>query len=481
MTPKWLSAMRAITGTDEEPGSDDNPKILAMRDEIAQRFPDMKWYCDLYHHDETPWCGLAVAYCMAMADIRPVFKPMPAPDTDRFLWAEAWASDPTWGVIIDEPRLGCVVVTKTSAGHHVTLYEHTSGDYYYCRGGNQSDSVNVSGFKIANTVALVWPRDGGPMPPPERPELEYGDRGEHVAEVQRILAIPVDGDFGKVTEGAVKGFQAGWGLGADGIVGDKTWERLDVLSERVRIDRTGLTEDEQIAIVALAEHSALASYSWQDRGSAPPGYVAGMALSFAVALTLEGSPIFHAMAKANSGKTDTDVLAWYAPEFKAQGWSNQTSGIDTLRHLWCLLIGLGMRESSGRYCEGRDQSASNTSSDTAEAGLFQTSWNINTASPEIGRAFDNYWANTQGFVDDFAEGVEPGGTELQNYGSDRGTSYQWLAKYAPAFACVSTAIGLRERRQHWGPINRREVELIEEANELLRGVQRVIEQQGGDA
>jgi len=146
-----------------------------------------------------------------------------------------------------------------------------------------------------------------------------------------------------------------------------------------------------------------------------------------------------------------------------------------------LLIGLGMRESSGRYCEGRDQSASNTSSDTAEAGLFQTSWNINTASPEIGRAFDNYWANPQGFVDDFAEGVEPGGTELQNYGSDRGTSYQWLAKYAPAFACVSTAIGLRERRQHWGPINRREVELVEEANELLRGVQRVIEQQGGDA
>ena len=40
---------------------------------------------------------------------------------------------------------------------------------------------------------------------------------------------------------------------------------------------------------------------------------------------------------------------------------NDVSGTDTLRHLFVLMIGLGMRESSGRYCEGRDQSASNTS------------------------------------------------------------------------------------------------------------------------
>ena len=34
---------------------------------------------------------------------------------------------------------------------------------------------------------------------------------------------------------------------------------------------------------------------------------------------------------------------------------NDVSGIDTLRHLFVLMIGLGMRELSGRYCEGRDQ------------------------------------------------------------------------------------------------------------------------------
>ena len=38
-------------------------------------------------------------------------------------------------------------------------------------------------------------------------------------------------------------------------------------------------------------------------------------------------------------------------------------------------LGLGMRESSGQYCCGRDTSEDNTTADTAEAGLFQMSWN----------------------------------------------------------------------------------------------------------
>ena len=44
------------------------------------------------------------------------------------------------------------------------------------------------------------------------------------------------------------------------------------------------------------------------------------------------------------------------------------TGAVTLRHLFALILGLGMRESSGRYCEGRDMSASNVSAETAECG-----------------------------------------------------------------------------------------------------------------
>jgi hypothetical protein len=36
------------------------------------------------------------------------------------------------------------------------------------------------------------------------------------------------------------------------------------------------------------------------------------------------------------------------------------------------------------------------------------------------------------------------------------------------------AIGLRKRRKHWGPINRQEVELVPEADELLRAVEELL-------
>src|SRR5262249_10854782 len=63
------------------------------------------------------------------------------------------------------------------------------------------------------------------------------------------------------------------------------------------------------------------------------------------------------------GGTSSDALAWYG----AAAGDRST----TLRQLFALLYGLGMRESSGNCFEGRDRSASNVTADTAEAGLFQ--------------------------------------------------------------------------------------------------------------
>lgn len=153
---------------------------------------------------------------------------------------------------------------------------------------------------------------------------------------------------------------------------------------------------------------------------------------------------------------------------------NSESGLDTLRHLFVLMLGLGMRESSGRYCEGRDMSADNVTADTAEAGIFQTSWNIRAASPEIPKLFKEYWADPNGFLREFQDGVSPKASDLINYGSGQGASYQFLAKYCPAFAAMVTAVGLRVLRQHWGPINRREAQLVPEADEMLREVQDIV-------
>lgn len=64
------------------------------------------------------------------------------------------------------------------------------------------------------------------------PLLSRGALGPQVAEVQRLLQAagvptgPVDGDFGPMTQAAVRRFQASRGLTVDGVVGPNTWAAL---------------------------------------------------------------------------------------------------------------------------------------------------------------------------------------------------------------------------------------------------------------
>lgn len=321
-------------------------------------------------------------------------------------------------------------------------------------------------------------RPGRPEPEDEHPTIAEGDEGPAVEEVQTILGIiPYDGDFGPTTDGGVKGFQAAAGLSADGVVGPKTWSELDDLAARKRRGAgTDLEPDLEAAIVEVAGNSAIAEYSWRDRGRAPTGYTVGVALCFAMAMTwlLEGDDAAARMARADTGDEDKDALAWYADEFEDAGMDNSKDGIDTLRHLFALILGLGMRESSGRYCEGRDMSASNVAADTAEAGMFQTSWNIRSCDSEIPPLLQIFWDNPSGFLSQFQVGVWPDGNDLGNFGSGDGAKYQFLSKYAPTFHAFVTALGLRSLRQHWGPINRGEVELKTDANKMLFQVQQLV-------
>jgi peptidoglycan hydrolase-like protein with peptidoglycan-binding domain len=241
------------------------------------------------------------------------------------------------------------------------------------------------------------------------------------------------------------------------------------------LDRPSLPISE---IVQIAANSALARVSWDGgRGRAPLGYIKGMAVMFAVAQRklAQGDPAAVEMSRAASSDSHRDALAHYASRFAALGMRNDVSGIDTLRHLFVLMIGLGMRESSGRYCEGRDRSASNTSADSAEAGLFQMSWDAHGASRQIPRLLDEYQANGGGgYREIFCEGVTPHRGDLDNCGSGTGLRFQQLCKDCPGFAVETAAVGLRNLRTHWGPINRREAELRQEADDMLQQVQRLV-------
>src|SRR5262245_21996499 len=138
-----------------------------------------------------------------------------------------------------------------------------------------------------------------------------------------------------------------------------------------------MSSDTALNIAALADNSDIASYSWKDRGVAPRGYIRGMAVMFGrVYCKLNANrDAASEMAMADTGEDATDALAWYSQEFVDLGMDNTSPGPDVLRHLFILLTGLGMRESAGKHCEGRDASATNTTAETAETGLFQVSHN----------------------------------------------------------------------------------------------------------
>jgi len=230
-------------------------------------------------------------------------------------------------------------------------------------------------------------------------------------------------------------------------------------------------------ICDLAASSDLALYQWNNRGRAPLGYIKGMSVVFGsvYAKLKAGDTAATAMAVASLPSNLMDALSWYQARFAAAGMSNAVAGPDTLRHLFVLLIGLGMRESSGKYCEGRDTSEDNTSSDTAEAGLFQMSWNAHVASPLIAQLFASYSATLEGFLSIFQQGVSCGHKDFANYGDGQGAAFQQLCKMCPAFAVESAAVGLRVLRSHWGPLNSRAAEIRSEADTLLRQVQSIVD------
>jgi hypothetical protein len=230
-------------------------------------------------------------------------------------------------------------------------------------------------------------------------------------------------------------------------------------------------------ITKVAAGSDIASYHWVGRGPAPRGYTKGMALVYArtYCKLKSGDATVALMASPNIGNTGRDALAWYGEEFTALGMRNDIFGSDTLRHLFVLLIGLGMRESSGRYCEGRDRSASNTTAETAEAGLFQTSFNARKASPELPKLFARYSAAPSGFREVFREGVRCTISNWRNYGSGPGVRFQRLSKECPAFAAEFAAVGLRTDCMHWGPIKAKAVEIRPECDAMLKQIQALMD------
>lgn len=183
----------------------------------------------------------------------------------------------------------------------------------------------------------------------------------------------------------------------------------------------------------------------------PIGYMKGVAQVFA-----RSKCVGRAVVTQGLGKDYNDALAHYGKPA-------------TLVDLYTIVIGLGPRESSGKYYEGRDMSADNASSDTAEAGLFQTSWNSHKAHPELVRLFNEYRAHPENcLLAVFQEGL--GAHSTTSVGSGDGFVFQELEKKCPAFATEYAAAGLRVLRGHWGPINTKTAEFRPECRAMFESI-----------
>lgn len=215
----------------------------------------------------------------------------------------------------------------------------------------------------------------------------------------------------------------------------------------------------------VAANPACTSYSWKNRGRATVGYIKGMAASYQRSLcryNSAGKTPAGVMGQ-NVGDAYKDVLAHYG--------LNAPTGGERIKQVYTLLIGLGMRESSGWYGCGRDTSADNVQVDTAETGLFQFSYNLNSASPMLDVLYKEYKADeSKCLLSVFKEGfTKPASSDF--YGTGEGRYFQELARRCPAFAAEYTAVGVRVLRRHWGPLNRKEAEYLPACEKMLSQVE----------
>lgn len=238
-------------------------------------------------------------------------------------------------------------------------------------------------------------------------------------------------------------------------------------------------QDRVTAIMNLAEKSSCRQYSWKNRGVLPVGYFKGLALSYSKSLcALKRGDTGAALMAAPVPATSRDALAYYSI---ANGTPEEN-----LKNLYTLVMGLGARESSGKYCVGRDVTNPEPSSTGAEAGLFQTSYNAieavkiysKSAAQEMTNLFAAYQADgSKCELSVFSEGVDYAkkcaGHNESNYGTPPGATYQKLAKACPMFHTEFSLIGIRHRRDHWGPINRHEVEFRQECKDLLTSIEQL--------
>lgn len=133
--PKYLTLARTHIGLRELTGQNDHPLLLSWWAKF-----NAKW---LYRQ---AWCGLFVAHCLNAFG-----HTIPA----TFYRAKSFLD---WGVRIDYPCLGCVVIFDRKGGGHVGfVVGKDNAGRLLVLGGNQGNKVSIEPFDVTRVMGYRVP------------------------------------------------------------------------------------------------------------------------------------------------------------------------------------------------------------------------------------------------------------------------------------------------------------------------------------
>ncbi|MGQ7792908.1 NlpC/P60 family protein [Faunimonas sp. B44] len=135
----WFAEAERLKGVREISGSRHEPAIMGWAKRLGLWYPD----------DETPWCGLFVAHCVAatLPD-----EPLPG----NPLGARNWLK---FGIACPPQRGALLVFSRPGASWsgHVGFHAAEDAGAFHVLGGNQSNAVNVSRIARARLLGARWP------------------------------------------------------------------------------------------------------------------------------------------------------------------------------------------------------------------------------------------------------------------------------------------------------------------------------------
>lgn len=265
--------------------------------------------------------------------------------------------------------------------------------------------------------------------------------------------------------------------GCDKIKFDLTSPINTVVEKKVIKNVTDLEFNKLLS--NITDNSKCSKYAWKNRGTANKSYYRGMGKTYAKAYCHPSTLVSTRRCIPESSCDRTDVLSWYNSDFHKLKLDNDVSGRYVQRHVWTLLIGLGMRESSGRYCVGRDLSMNFTTAESAEAGLFQSSWGARKRDPSMVTLFNKYQSNKTGcYYEIFKEGYKCSQADLKNWGSGDGLKFQELSKTCPAFSAEYASILVRKSggtKGEYGPLRSKKSELNLDCDNMLQDIEKLVD------